>query len=37
MPTKLTKRQRELLTELAAEGGEEVHGAGGIREKLGLG
>ena len=26
MPTKLTKRQRELLTELAAEGGEEVHG-----------
>ena len=37
VPTKLTKRQRELLTELAAEGGEEVHGAGGIREKLGLG
>ena len=37
VPTKLTKRQRELLTELAAEGGEEVDGAGGIREKLGLG
>jgi molecular chaperone DnaJ len=37
VPTKLTKRQRELLTELAAEGGEEVHGTGGIREKLGLG
>ena len=37
VPTKLTKRQRELLTELAAEGGEEVHGSGGIREKLGLG
>ncbi len=27
VPTKLTKRQRELLTELAAEGGEEVHGS----------
>jgi molecular chaperone DnaJ len=37
VPTKLSKRQRELLTELAAEGGEEVHGSGGLREKLGLG
>ena len=37
VPTKLSKRQRELLTELAAEGGEEVHGSGGFLEKLGLG
>jgi molecular chaperone DnaJ len=37
VPTKLTKRQRELLTELAAEGGESVHGSSGLREKLGLG
>ena len=37
VPTKLTKRQRELLTELAAESGEAVHELGGLREKLGLG
>ena len=37
VPTKLTKRQRELLTELAAESGETVHESGGLREKLGLG
>jgi len=37
VPTKLSKRQRELLTELAAESGEEVHGSGGFLEKLGLG
>ena len=36
VPTKLTKRQRELLTELAAEGGERSTAAG-IRDKLGLG
>jgi molecular chaperone DnaJ len=38
VPTKLTKRQRELLAQFAAESGEEVNaGSGGLREKLGLG
>jgi molecular chaperone DnaJ len=38
VPAKLTKRQRELLAEFAAEAGESVsQGGGGIREKLGLG
>lgn len=38
VPAKLSKRQRELLTEYAAESGESVApGGGGIREKLGLG
>jgi molecular chaperone DnaJ len=38
VPAKLSKRQRELLVEYAAEGGEAVNpGGGGIREKLGLG
>jgi molecular chaperone DnaJ len=39
VPTKLSKRQRELLEELAAEAGDVVspNGRGGIREKLGLG
>jgi molecular chaperone DnaJ len=39
VPTKLTKRQRELLEELAEEGREPVseNGRGGLREKLGLG
>ncbi len=38
VPAKLSKRQRELLTEYAAEAGKSVAPAGGgIREKLGLG
>jgi molecular chaperone DnaJ len=38
VPAKLSKRQRELLTEYAAEAGESVAPAGsGLREKLGLG
>ena len=37
VPTKLTKRQRELLEQYAAEGGEAVSSHAGIREKLGLG
>jgi molecular chaperone DnaJ len=38
VPTKLTKRQRELLAELAEEAGEEVSvNSGGLREKLGFG
>ncbi|MBA2313951.1 MAG: molecular chaperone DnaJ [Chloroflexi bacterium] len=39
VPTKLSRRQRELLEELAREGGETVsaNGRGGLREKLGLG
>jgi molecular chaperone DnaJ len=37
VPTKLTKRQRELLEQYAAEGGEPVSSHAGIREKLGLG
>src|SRR5438105_7160813 len=39
VPTKLSKRQRELLEELAEEGREPVseNGRGGLREKLGLG
>jgi molecular chaperone DnaJ len=38
VPTKLSKRQRELLTQFAAESGDEVNlGSGGLREKLGLG
>ena len=37
VPTKLTKRQRELLEQYAAEGGEAVSQHAGIREKLGLG
>ena len=36
VPTKLSKRQRELLHEYAEEAGESVS-AGGLREKLGLG
>jgi molecular chaperone DnaJ len=35
VPTKLTKRQRELLEAYAREAGEQVHGPG-LREKLGL-
>jgi molecular chaperone DnaJ len=37
VPTKLTKRQRELLEQYAAEGGEPVSQHAGLREKLGLG
>jgi molecular chaperone DnaJ len=39
VPTRLSKRQRELLEQLAEEAGEpvSVNGKGGIREKLGLG
>jgi len=38
VPTRLSKRQRDLLAQYAAESGEEVSaGSGGIREKLGLG
>jgi molecular chaperone DnaJ len=38
VPAKLSKRQRELLTEYASETGESVATAGGgLREKLGLG
>jgi molecular chaperone DnaJ len=39
VPTRLSKRQRELLEQLAEEAGEPVssNGKGGIREKLGLG
>ena len=38
VPAKLSKRQRELLTEYAAESGEAIAPAGsGLREKLGLG
>jgi molecular chaperone DnaJ len=38
VPAKLSKRQRELLTEYAAETGESVApGGSGLREKLGLG
>jgi molecular chaperone DnaJ len=36
VPTKLSKRQRELLEAYAAEGGEAVSHGGGLREKLGL-
>jgi molecular chaperone DnaJ len=38
VPTKLSKKQRELLGEFAAESGDAVTAAGsGLREKLGLG
>jgi molecular chaperone DnaJ len=37
VPTKLSKRQRELLEAYAHEAGETVSGPGGLREKLGLG
>ena len=37
VPTKLTKRQRELLEEFAQETGETISAHGGLREKLGLG
>jgi molecular chaperone DnaJ len=37
VPSKLTKRQRELLESYAKESGEAVSGPGGLREKLGLG
>ncbi len=38
VPTKLSRRQREILAEYAAEAGESVNATGGgIREKLGLG
>jgi molecular chaperone DnaJ len=37
VPTKLSKRQRELLEALAKESGETVTAAPGLREKLGLG
>ncbi len=37
VPTKLTKRQRELLETYAKEGGEHVSAPSGLREKLGLG
>jgi molecular chaperone DnaJ len=36
VPTKLSKRQRELLESFAQESGETVGGSGGLREKLGL-
>jgi molecular chaperone DnaJ len=36
VPTKLSKRQRELLETYAKEGGEHVSQGGGLREKLGL-
>jgi len=37
VPTKLSKRQRELLETYAKEGGEHVSSPSGLREKLGLG
>jgi molecular chaperone DnaJ len=37
VPTKLSKRQRELLEQYAAESGETVSQHSGLREKLGLG
>ena len=37
VPTKLTKKQRELLEAYAEESGEPVAQHGGLREKLGLG
>ena len=37
VPAKLTKRQRELLAEFAAESGDAVSPEKGLREKLGLG
>ena len=38
VPTKLSKRQRDLLAAYADEAGETVeHGGGGLLEKLGLG
>ena len=37
VPTKLSKRARELLHEYADEAGEQVGSGGGLREKLGLG
>ena len=37
VPTKLSKRQRELLEQYAADGGEAVSQHSGLREKLGLG
>jgi hypothetical protein len=38
VPTKLSKKARELLEGYAHETGESVgHGGGGLREKLGLG
>jgi molecular chaperone DnaJ len=37
VPTKLSKKQRELLESYAKESGEAVSGPGGLREKLGLG
>jgi molecular chaperone DnaJ len=37
VPTKLSKRQRELLEAYAKESGEAVSSGGGLREKLGLG
>jgi molecular chaperone DnaJ len=37
VPSKLTKKQRDLLEEYAKESGEAVHPHGGLREKLGLG
>ncbi|MEI7744564.1 MAG: molecular chaperone DnaJ [Chloroflexota bacterium] len=36
VPTRLSKRQRELLEAYAKEGGETVSAGGGLREKLGL-
>jgi molecular chaperone DnaJ len=37
VPTRLSKRQRELLQAFADDAGEHVSGGGGLREKLGLG
>ena len=37
VPTKLSKKQRELLEQYAKEGGEHVAPPSGLREKLGLG
>ena len=36
VPTKLSKKQRELLEAFAKESGETVFPGGGLREKLGL-
>jgi molecular chaperone DnaJ len=36
VPTKLSKRQRELLEAYAKESGDAVSAGGGLREKLGL-
>jgi hypothetical protein len=37
VPTRLSKKARELLAAYADESGESVESGGGLREKLGLG